>query len=277
MSLEVFQARLKKGLWSCLFLLASIAQAQDSIDSSQQKKCEPSLSGFYFGGFGGWGFNTFHVLQKGIAFYLSDQGGPLVVDSDGDTKTNWYEFGGAHFGYEWLSKQQEWHVTPGVELEGYYFAETIEVTLENPTERLDFHEFHDSFPMKNGVILANFTLAFSNKYVTPFIGAGMGTSITSIHNAEAIQTEFAEPGLNHFNSNPNSFGWGFASQLKGGLRFNPYKHIRLFGEYRFLFVAANSYSFGHTVYPGHVATADWVISFDGIYNHLFSLGVDFPL
>ena len=255
----------------------STSEAVENSPPQPPKTCESDLSGFYVGGFGGWGFNKFNILQKGIAFYLSDQGGPLVVDANGDTDTTTFAFGGIHFGYEWLSKDKKnWHVTPGVELEGYYYAETVDVHLENPTERLDFHEFIDTFPMRTGVIIADLMLAFTNRYLTPYISAGLGAAINSIHDADATQIEFPEPGINHFNSNPNSFGWGFAAQIKGGLRYSIFKHMRLFGEYRFLFIAANTYSFGHTVYPGHVATADWSLSFGGIYNHLFSGGVDFP-
>lgn len=260
---------------------AKVLKNQNSTpppESAQQEQPKSAVTGFYFGGFGGWGFNQFDVSQKGIAFYLSGAGGPLVVDSYGSTESNGYGFGGVHFGYEWISKKNKnWCLTSGAELEGYYFAQTKHVTLENPTERLDFHEFEDTFPTRNGVIIADYVLAFTNDYVTPYIGAGMGAAITSIHDAVATQTEFPEPGINHFNSNPDSFNWGFASQIKAGLRYSFFKHMRIFGEYRFLFIAANNYTFGHTVYPGHVATADWAISFDGIYNHLFSLGLDFPL
>ncbi len=269
---------------SLLLTNVSIAEARENQNSSQSStknsKNEPyesNLSGFYFGGFGGWGFNSFDIAQKGIAFYLSRQGGPLVVDSDGDTNSKGFGFGGIHFGYEWLSKNnKDWHVTPGIELEGYYFAETIKAHLVNPTERLDFHEFINTFPMRTGVIIADFTLAFTNPYLTPYVSVGMGAAITSINHAVATQTEFPEPGINHFNTNLDSFGWSFASQIKGGLRYSIFKHMRIFGEYRFLFIAANDYTFGHTEYPGHVATSDWSISFDGTYNHLFSLGIDFP-
>ncbi len=251
--------------------------AQPCTKPPKEVACEPDLSGFYFGGFGGWGWNEFDVVQKGIAFYLSPAGGPLVVDSDGSTDSNSYGFGGVHFGYEWLSQKNEsWSVTSGLELEGYYFSETPSVHLVNPTERLDFHEFIDTFPMRTGILIADYTLAFTNDYLTPYISGGMGAAITSIHHAVATQIEFPEPGINHFNSNPDAFNWGFAAQFKGGLRYSIFKHMRIFGEYRFLFIAANDYTFGHTVYPGHVATADWLISFNGSCNNLFSFGIDFP-
>ncbi len=280
--------RVKKLLVSAVlapFLLSSssIAEAVESQDSASKPmesrdKKKSKLNGFYLGGFGGWGSNHFDIVQKGIAFYLSPQGGPLVVDSDGTTNRNGFGFGGIHFGYEWLSKRERnWSLTPGVELEGYYFAQTKKVTLVNPTDRLDFHEFRDTFPMRVGIIMADFVLALTNNYITPYISGGMGAAITSIHGADATQTAFPEPGINHFNSNPDSFNWNFAAQFKGGLRYSPFKHMRFFAEYRFLFIAATDYTFGHTVYPGHVATADWTVSFDGIYNNLFALGIDFPL
>jgi opacity protein-like surface antigen len=274
---------LKHQVFSLFALMGiSAVQAQESPSSLAEKpkheKSNSDLTGFYFGGFGGWGSNSFDVVQKGIAFYLSPQGGPLVVDSDGKTNHNGYGFGGVHVGYEWLKKKpSKVSLTPAVELEGYYFAQTKKVTLVNPTERLDFHEFEDTFPTRVGIIIADFVLALTNDYLTPYISGGLGAAIVSIRGADATQTEFPEPGINHFNSNSNAFNWAFAAQAKAGVRYSFFKHMRLFAEYRFLFIAENDYTFGHTVYPGHVATSDWTVTFDGIYNNLFSMGIDFPL
>lgn len=252
-----------------------------NIQNNNNQKVQKPIStriGYYLGGFGGWGFNHFDVVQKGIAFYLSDKGGPLVVDSAGRTQSNGFGFGGLHIGYESLSEDDlSWSFTPTVELEGYYFSQTKKVTLVNPTDRLDFHEFVDTFPIRAGVLLTNFQLALTNDFITPYVGIGIGAGIVSIHKAFSEQTAFPEPGINHFNSNPNSFNWNFAAQIKTGLSFSPWDYLRFFAEYRFLFLAATDYTFGHTVYPGHVATADWNIRFGGICSNLFCAGIDFPL
>ena len=255
-----------------------------SSETSTQNECKSNLTGFYLGGFGGWGSNSFYVTQNGIAFYDSNSavGHALVVKAMGTTKRNGYGLGGLHFGYEWLKKEpSNWSLTPGVELEGFYFSQTKKVNLTNPTDLLDFHDFMDTFPMRTGVVLANGTFAVTNKYITPYVGAGLGAGIVSIRNAQALQIAPPETGLNHFNSNPNSFNWNFAAQIKAGLRYSPYKLIRFFAEYRFLFFSATTYTFGDTqrtpAFPNHVSTADWNAGFGGIYNNLFVFGIDFML
>jgi len=266
------------------YSMDQIASQPSPLENSPQEKSSSKLTGFYLGGFGGWGSNRFDINQKGIAFYDSNYpvGHALVIDAKGHTNKNGYGLFGMHFGYEWLRKTpSNWSLTPAVELEGFYFSQTKKAHLSNPTDLLDFHEFMDTFPMHTGVVLANGILALTNKYITPYVGAGLGAGIVSIRHAQGIQVEFPETGLNHFNSNPNAFNWNFAAQIKTGLRYSPISHIRLFAEYRFLFFSATTYTFGHTLrtpeFPNHVSTDDWSLRFAGIYNNLFVLGIDFPI
>jgi opacity protein-like surface antigen len=264
---------------SCVFIfigLVACINAAQAYDSSPKKKQDDKPMGIYFGGFGGGGFFSADVAQKGTAFFSQDAGGPLSVNAVGDTNASWFGFGGLHLGYEWLGDpESSWHFTPGVELEGYYFSKTKTADLDNPAERLDFHLFTDTFPMRTGVILASGILALTNHYVTPYVGLGIGSAMISIHGADSTQTDPPEPGVNHFNSDPDAFDWSFAVQAKGGLRYQLFKYMRLFGEYRFLYVTPTNFTFGSTQYPGHVATSSWKVRLSDMYYNLFSVGIDF--
>ncbi|MGD2169630.1 MAG: hypothetical protein PVI40_05275 [Chlamydiota bacterium] len=253
-------------------ILGSTAIAEDN----KQKKNSDKPIGIYFGGFGGWGYFTADVAQKGTAFIPASSGGDLNVNAIGKSKNNEFGFGGLHIGYEWLSnKDKSWSITPGVELEGYYFSKTSKANLENSSIRLDFHEFADSFPMRIGVVVADGILALTNDYIVPYIGIGIGAGIISIHDADSEQTDPPEPGVNHFNSDPDAFDWSFAVQAKGGLRYQLFKYMRLFAEYRFLYVSPTNYTFGSTQYPDHVPTSNWDVRFSKMYTNLFSAGIDF--
>lgn len=229
--------------------------------------------GVYVGGFGGWGFSKVDVTQKGTAFLPASAGGTLYVDATGSSKDNSFGFGGLHLGYEWLDS---WMLTPGVELEGYYYASTQKAAdLVNDSVRLSHHDFSDTFPMRVGVILANFVLSYSNEYVIPYISPGIGVGITSIHNADSKQIKPLEAGINHFNSDPDASDSSFAVQGKVGLRFPIWKYVRPFIEYRFLYLCPLTYTFGSTQYPTHPETSDWDVKFTNFYHNLFSIGIDF--
>lgn len=268
--------RIRKFQISPFIALLAFANSAMAENTSPQKP-ESKPIGIYFGGFGGYGFSmSANEAQKGTAFYPAASGGPLAVNATGSSKSSGFGFGGLHIGYEWLRKSKKnWRLTPGIELEGYYFSDTNTVNLVNPTSRLAIHAFSDTFPMRVGVVMADGILAFMNKYISPYIGGGVGAGIVSIHGATSAQTAPPEAGINHFNSNPNAFDWSFAAQAKGGLRYSPIKWMRVFGEYRFLYLSSTNYTFGSTQYPTHVPTSPWKVSMNSIYYNLFSLGIDF--
>jgi hypothetical protein len=236
-----------------------------------------SSRGAYVGVFGGGGVRSgTSASQLGTAFFTEAQGGPLAVDATGRTNSGGVGFGGAHIGYEWSYGK---YLQPALELEGFYLAGNQQrATLSNPTVRLDEHAFSDTFPSRTTVLLANMVVGFRTPYqgFTPYIGGGIGAANVSIKGATSTQTDPAEPGINHFNANPDSQAWTFAAQAKvGGRMALGDSGAYLFGEYRYLYVGAVNQVFGSTVYPGHVATSPWTASFGGTSHHLAAAGVGF--
>lgn len=270
---------MNKPLFFILFFALNWANIGIAKTNTEQKVNQKPFC-MYIGGFSGWGYTDSSIEQKATAFLSIASGGPLSVNATGDSSASHFWFGGGHVGYAFRKNNTEsWDLTPAIELEGYYFANTLKVNVENDSIRLDLHDFSDTFPMKTGIILVNGSLAFTNNYITPYLGAGLGAGMVSIHGADSEQINPPEPGINHFNSDPNDFEWAFAVQAKGGLShiFMPKDsfNIQIFSEYRFLYLSSTTYTFGSTQYPGHAATTNWDVTFSKRYYNLFSLGLDF--
>ncbi len=252
----------------CLTLIA---------DERVQQKSSSDLLGIYFGGFGGWIFPySLNASQRGTAFFPDFAGGPLHVNAKGRVHSGTTGFGGLHVGYEWMKKiTPDFRLAPAIEVEGYYFANTNKGDLDNPTTRVDAHEFIDTFPMRIGALLVNGILEFNNDYISPYIGVGIGAGMISIHGANSAQIDPIEPGINHFNSDTSDFAATFSTQAKAGLRYRFLKHYRLFGEYRFIYFTSSDFTFGSTRYPTHVPTSKWSVALDGMCFNGASLGIDF--
>ena len=111
--------------------------------------------------------------------------------------------------------------------------------------------------------------------MTPYLGGGIGAARVSASGANSLQTSPPEPGINHFNSDPDSSVWTFAAQAKAGVRVALGPHAYVFGEYRYLYVGSNDQMFGNTVYATHVPTTAWTVRFDDASYHLGSVGLGF--
>jgi hypothetical protein len=267
---------MKKWMLLLSFSLISTIQSENNIEKSSE------ISGFYLGGFGGFGYANGTNDQVGIAFFTDKEVSieslttPLYVDAKGPYVSNSFGFGGLHFGYEWRnSAQKESMFIPALEFEGFYFAYDRTINLVNPTPSLPRHAFIDYFSMKTGTILANSVFSYENPYITPFLGIGIGSQLIWIRSADSFQIEPLEKGVNHFNGNQSGFDYAFAAQAKVGLSHTFAKHYRLYAEYRFLFTSPTTYELGPTVYPKHAPTTRWTTNFSGIYQNLFSIGIDF--
>ena len=149
--------------------------------------------------------------------------------------------------------------------------------MSDPNNRLNGHVFETTFPLDSGVFLINGVLSYqpSNRRLTPYVGLGMGAAGLSIRGADSLQVVPAEPGVNHFNSKPDSTDWTFAAQAKVGLRLRLTERAYLFAEYRFLYIGSTTHVFGSTVYPTHFETSPWTVDFDGMCNHLGVGGIGF--
>lgn len=240
--------------------------------------------GLYLGIFGGGGNSSNdNFSQSGTALYGNSKGGPLSVNAQGGANSNSAAIGGLHVGYEWSGwmlgqEGSRWGLLPAAEFEGYYLGSSQNGQLLNPTPRIPEHSFADSLPMNAGVLLANSVLTLHTPYmdkIHPYFGGGVGAAFVSISGADSTQLNPAEPGINHFNSNPNASSWSFAAQAKTGIRAELAERWWLFVEYRFLYLSPTNYTFGSTQYPTHVATTPWNVNFGGMYYNMGAVGVEY--
>ncbi|HEV8061632.1 MAG TPA: outer membrane beta-barrel protein [Gemmataceae bacterium] len=240
--------------------------------------------GYYVGIFGGGGgsSNT-HATQSGTALFPvggpPDGLGPLSVNADGNMRSSGTYLGGFQIGHEWsgLPLGTGWALLPALEYEAYYLGDTQNGYLINPTPRLDEHDFLVSLPTDTGVFLANAVVSLNSpvRNIYPYIGAGVGSAVMSIHGANSAQLAPPEPGINHFNSDPNASSWAFATQGKAGVRFALSDHWNLFGEYRYLYIGSTEYVFGSTQYPTHIPTTPWNMHLGGISQNVAVLGLQY--
>ena len=246
----------------------------------------PASQPFYLGIFGGGGtFSADHLNQTGTALYGPGQGGPLAVNANGSGSTSAIGVGGINFGYQWKKPndqpESQWGLVPAAEFEGYYLGGTqTGENLNNITNRLPEHDFRVTYPMNTGVLLVNGVLNIGNFYknkLHSYVGAGIGTAIISISNANSSQTAPTEPGINHYNSNPNASDWTFATQAKAGLLLDLTSYMSIFAEYRFLYLSSSNYTFGSTQYPTHIATTNWSVNISGLCNNIGTIGLQFKL
>lgn len=238
----------------------------------------------YIGIFGGGGsVSDINISQFGTAFYTEAQGGPLAVNAVGTMQSSSTGLIGGHLGYAWSGLQMpSWRIVPALELEGYYLGG---VTLEgndinNNTDRLDEHNFLNSYPLKTGVLLANMVLnadSASFGRFHPYVGIGLGSAIMSISNAVSTQVAPPEPGVNHYNSDNNDTTLALAVQPKIGVGFDVSSTVNIFVEYRFLYLSDTHYTFGSTVYPAHVPTSSWEIKMQSQSYNFGTIGVNLDL
>ena len=234
--------------------------------------------GLYLGAFGGGGVsNNDGFNQRGTAFAPL---GPISVNAVGSADSNTATIGGLHVGYEWpgwrLGKEGSgWGLLPAAELEGYYLGSTQSGQLTS-NDIIPNRRFKVSLPMDTGVFLTNAVLTLHTPYtVHPYIGGGVGAAFVSISGADSEQLNPPEPGINHFNSNPDTSSWSFQAQAKAGFRAEIAEHWSLFAEYRFLYIAPTDYTFGETVDPTHVPTSPWDVHFGAMFYNMAVAGLGY--
>lgn len=244
-----------------------------------------STGSMYMGIFAGGGQSTKgDINQFGMSFYTEADGGPLAVNAYGQAKEKSLGFLGAHIGYQWIESpiNASWGIAPAIELEGYYIAErNIEGSnINSETTRIDEHQFLLTYPTKTSVFLTNFVLNFNlgTQYqYQPYIGVGFGAAIHSITNAVSEQTAPAEPGVNHYNGGPSDTKATFAAQTKLGFNYQLMDKLKIFAEYKLLYLSNSNFKFGSTDYPGHNATSTWLVDLGAHYNNMASIGINYTL
>lgn len=278
--------KFSKSNLSVLLALLSL-NTMNPLMAEGEECCNPcGCNRLYVGAFGGENYSSSpRLVQRGTAFFLEDEGGPLDVDARGRSHRKSSGFGGAQLGYEWTQCPfylgcSDWSLTPAAEVEAYFYRHTRRGSLINPTARLPEHDFVDSFPMHVGVYAVNGVLTLNSPCLgrfSPYIGGGVGAARVCIRRAKSKQISPPEPGINHFNSDRSDSAWTFAAQAKAGLRYNICEWIHIFGEYRFLYLESSRYIFGSTVAPTHAPTSTWNVDVKHTFYNAFAFGIQFDL
>lgn len=253
----------------CSIVAANPAAAADTTDGA----------GLYVGAFGGVGASIATSLQQRGAVHLNERFS-LPINAKGSTASSTrVSLGGAHVGYEWERRrlgQSNWAVKPAVELEGLYIGKHSP-TGEMPVRPHALGMQYVTVPSTVGLLLANAVFTFQTPYserLLPYIGAGAGVAFVSIKGSDSANP--SEPGINHFNSDPDASDSAFAVQLKAGVKAQVNKNLSLFTEYRYLSIDSTRYTFGATDYPGlHQPTAPWRVDMGRQHYNLFIAGLQY--
>jgi opacity protein-like surface antigen len=255
-------------------ILGAVPAMADGVPVSHSVEAVAPGRGVYVGVFGGGGYmGSTDIAQRGTAYFLELDGGPLAVDAKGNAGSGGVGFVGGQVGYEFSHNAL---MLPALELEGFYLGSgTRNATVNNPTGRLEEHTFEDSFKVNNAVFLANMVLGFRSSYpgVTPYVGVGIGAARVGATGADSLQIAPPEAGVNHFNSDTSSEAWTFAGQVKAGVRLALSSNAYVFGEYRYLYIGSTDQTFGSTVFPGHAETSPWTVEMGATSYSLATAGI----
>lgn len=260
------------------FLATALLASAAAISTAAARQA-PDDQGPYIGVFGGFGAATATSLQqRGAVILPPGQPAPLLpINAQGSTSSSTsVALAGAHFGYEWngLRLGSNWSLRPAAEIEGVYIGKHSP-TGEMPVMPRFLGMQYVTVPTTAGVFLANAVFTFETPYskrVLPYLGVGAGMAFVSIKGADSANP--SEPGINHFNSDPDASDSAFAMQIKAGLKGEIAKNLTLFAEYRHLSINATRYTFGATDYPGlHLPTHTWQVDMGRQRYNLFVAGL----
>jgi hypothetical protein len=232
----------------------------------------------YMGLFAGYGSARSAELEQQGAVLLNPRL-HLPIKATGPTNQSSLGMGGLQLGYEWSrlgSQAHRWAVRPALELEAMYLGKHSPVG-DMPVRPRALGTQYVTIPMTTGVVLANAVFTLETPYsrtLFPYVGLGAGAAFMSIKGADSANP--SEPGINHFNSDPNASGTAFALQLKLGLKAQVQENVHVFAEYRHLSISPSSYTFGETDYPGvHLPTRKWDVSLGRQKYNFFVVGLQY--
>lgn len=176
---------------------------------------------------------------------------------------------------EWDLSSSGWGIGMAAEVEGLYLAAEPEGVLDISPYLLGTQ--YVSLPVDVGAVLVNAVFNLRTPYseaVTPYAGLGAGYGAVFINGSNS--TNPAEPGINHFNSEPDASSGGLALQLKLGMRAEVAGNWSIFTEFRHVYIAPTSYTFGETDYPGaHLPTTRWDVDLGQQNYTLWVSGVSY--
>lgn len=233
--------------------------------------------GVYLGVFGGVGTSFATRLQQRGKVHISERFS-LPINALGSTSNANVKLGGIQLGYEgqWRADGSGWALKPSVQLEGIYIGEHSPVG-EMPVHPSALGTQYVTVPTRVGLGMANAMFTFDTPYsdrIFPYLGVGVGVALVSIKGSDSANP--MEPGINHFNSDPDASDTAFAMQMKVGLKARVNKNLHLFTEYRYLTIDNTRYSFGATDYPDrHLPTDAWQVDMGRQEYNLFVVGLQY--
>jgi hypothetical protein len=240
---------------------------------------------YYIGVFGGGGAtSTASVQQLGSGYAPS---GTVAVNAQGTSPSSAASMAGAHLGYEWDEfalgiNESGWGVRPAIEIEGFYLGNNPSAAIVSPNSGGIDKTFQATLPNNNGVFVANAVFALKtplSESILPYAGAGVGGATMNISSATSERT--AEPGLNHYNTNPNASGSALAVNAKLGVRGEVVNSVSLFAEYRYVYLGSTGYTFGQTQGAGsaccstHPPTSNWSMNMGSQNYFMGAAGVEY--
>jgi opacity protein-like surface antigen len=196
---------------------------------------------------------------------------------------------GVHIGIQgtplFSNKFKLFLLTPAVEIEGFYLGSHLSGILSNPnlepailrsegsvsvshSVQPNIHVFNDTFALNTGNVFANIIVNFDflkKSIFSPYAGVGIGLAINRLSGANSDQIAPYNEDVNHFNTARSANNTVLATQVKLGLEKIFFEKLAIFAEYRYLSIAASSYTFGNTYYPGHHPnTSKWELNLNAM-------------
>jgi len=264
------QISFRKLLLASMTIL-SLASAASFAETSESK-------GMYFGVFGGVG-SLNDVSMRQVGTVITPHPFPDInVDGRGSADSVVAPIVGFQFGYEFQEldiSTSGWSIGMAAEIEGLY------LTAE-PEGVLDIHPYflgtqYVSLPLNVGAMLTNAVFNIRTPFseaVKLYIGVGAGYGAVFVDGSNS--TNPSEPGINHFNSEPDASSGGLALQAKIGVRAKISSNWSVFTEFRHIYIGSTDFTFGETAYPArHLPTSKWNVDLGEQNYRLWVSGVSY--
>jgi opacity protein-like surface antigen len=254
-----------------LLMTLSSASASSAADLSENRT-------MYVGAFGGVG-SLGEVGMRQVGTVITPRPFPDInVDGRGSADSAVAPIVGVQLGYEfkrWDASTSGWSIGMAAEVEGLYLTAEPEGVLD--IEPYFLGTQYVSLPLNVGAVLVNAVFNFRTPYseaITPYAGVGAGYGAVFIDGSNS--TNPSEPGINHFNSEPDASNGDVALQAKIGVRAEIASNWSGFTEFRHIYIGSTEYTFGETDYPGeHLPTTKWNVDLGEQNYNLLVSGVSY--
>lgn len=232
---------------------------------------------YYVGIFGGIGSLGETSMRQVGTVIMRHPVPDIDVDASGSSASSKAAIAGVQLGWEfneWRSAGSAWSIGTAAEIEGLDLGAEPEGVLDIEPQALGTQ--YVTLPINSLSVLVNavFTLRtpYSDTFL-PYAGAGAGYGVVFVDGSNS--TNPSEPGINHFNAEPDAFGGGLALQAKIGVRAKVSSNLAIFTEFRHVSISPTDYTFGETDYPGdHPPTTKWNIDLGQQNYNLWVTGVN---